>query len=80
MVLGVVLYQCVSHLEELPFDPVELLHNRKKKVPDISLYSKINISSEFAAVVMKSLEKVYTLKKPISTVDIYICSVTWKSI
>jgi len=51
----VILYQMLSLLVDVPFDPVELLLS-KGRVPDLSLHTRTALSPHMHAIVMRALE------------------------
>lgn len=52
---SVILYQMLSLLVDVPFDPVELLLS-KGRVPDLSLHTRTALSPHMHAIVMRALE------------------------
>eukprot|EP00455_Lapot_gusevi_P006744 TRINITY_DN12894_c0_g1_i6.p1 TRINITY_DN12894_c0_g1~~TRINITY_DN12894_c0_g1_i6.p1 ORF type:complete len:416 (+),score=47.69 TRINITY_DN12894_c0_g1_i6:72-1319(+) len=53
---GVMMYQCVSLLAEMPFDPIQLVLNRGW-VPDVALHTKTPLTEPFRQLIMKTLQK-----------------------
>jgi serine/threonine protein kinase len=53
--VGVILYQMVTLLVDVPFDPIEV--SLGAEVPHISLYNKSDISHDFQAIIMKAKHK-----------------------
>jgi serine/threonine protein kinase len=52
---GVILYQMLALLVDVPFDPVEIIIN-KSTVPPLSLYTVTPLSDHMHRIVMKALE------------------------
>ena len=51
---GVMMYQAVSLLSDMPFDPIDILGNRTS-VPDVRLHSLSPLSVSFSNLIMKCL-------------------------
>ena len=53
--VGVILYQMLSLLVDVPFDPVEIVVNHTS-VPPLSLYTQTPLSPQFHSTIMRALE------------------------
>lgn len=54
--IGVMLFQCVGLLTDMPFDPIDMIVNKHYIVPDVRRYTLTPLSDTFANLIMKCLQ------------------------